>query len=184
MAKKVIPGALLGTEEEFLAGPGTFSEKDNIYALLSGELKETSRKLEVGQGVLLQKLGVGSVVYGRIENVIEPIALVNVRPVPQKNARYMALPGFCVLHASRVKDGYVKNIHDELKIGDLVRAKVIELREGELVLSTKDPGLGVVKAFCARCRRSLQQEGTGLKCGHCGNKEHRKLANDYRKVVL
>jgi len=184
MAKKVIPGALLGTEEEFLAGPGTFSEKDNIYALLSGELKETSRKLEVGQSVLLQKLGVGSVVYGRIENVIEPIALVNVRPVPQKSARYMALPGFCVLHASRVKEGYVKNIHDELKIGDLVRAKVIELREGELVLSTKDPNFGVVKAFCSRCRRALQQEGAGLKCGHCGNKEHRKLANDYRKVVL
>jgi exosome complex component CSL4 len=75
----------------------------------------------------------------------------------------------------------VKNVRDEYKIGDIIRAKIVDLRNGEMRLSTDGEDLGAIKAFCAVCRHPMKVESGILQCEECGAKDNRKIAKDYRK---
>ena len=165
MAKRiVVPGEFIGTEEEYIAGEGTFSENERIYAKIAGELSDTARKLSVSQEKPLQALGVGSVIIGRVENVVEPIALVSIATGSDMKDRFGETSDYAVLHASMIKRGYVKNVRDEYKIGDIVRAKIADLRNGEFRLATDSDELGAIEAFCAKCRHPMKLESVMLKC--------------------
>lgn len=178
--KATVPGTFLGTVEEYIDSVGTFVENDNIYSALGGRVEDKDRTLSVEQGARLTPMQVGAIVYGLVVKVVEPIALIRITPIETQKTRYTEVPDNCVLHASKVKQGYVKYIHDELKIGDIVKARVLEVRETEIVLTTADPALGVVKAFCSSCRLPLKREGINLSCPNCGKKEHRKTSDAYR----
>lgn len=182
--KGVVPGSHVGTEEEFIAGSGTFVEDAGIYSTLLGELGEEQKTLSVRSKVMLHPIHAGVEVLGRVENIVEPIALVSIIPLAADNARYTEVPDYCVLHASRVKEGFVKNIRGEFRIGDIIRAKVIDLRNSEVSLSTEGQEHGVVKAYCSKCRNPLVQMGAQLSCTECGAVESRKLSRNYRKLEV
>jgi exosome complex component CSL4 len=185
MAEKkfVVPGDFIGTEEEYLAGAGTFSEKERLYSTLTGGLEDEQRRLSVRQGRPLRSLEVGAVIFGRVENVVEPIALVSIIG-GSGGERFGGTSDYSVLHASMIKRGYVKNVRDEYKIGDIIRAKIAGLQNGEFRLTTDADDLGAVKAFCGKCRHPMRVESGILKCEECGWKDNRKLANDYRKASV
>lgn len=186
MANIVLPGEFLGTEEEFAAGTGTRVEEGKIYAAVFGTM-EVSRDKVVSVRARVQApkpINAGSVVYGRVEEIFEPVALIQLQAVEWKEGRQIPPEGYSVLHASRVKQGYVENIHDEVRIGDIVKCSVEGTRkDGEIGLSMKAPGLGVVKAYCSRCRGALALiQGGLLKCGRCGSEERRRLSTEYSFV--
>jgi len=182
--KHVMPGDAIGTEEEFIGGSGTYMEGEQIRASASGALNDKDRSLSVSRHNMLASVKPGTIVLGRVENVVEPIALISVLPQQEGSTRFAMLPDNCVLHASRIKDGFVKNVRDELRIGDIVRAKIAEVRNGEIHVSTEGAEFGVIKAFCIKCRHALTLVGGSLSCPECGNKENRKLASDYRNVNI
>lgn len=190
MEKKfVIPGDFIGIEEEYLAGEGTFSDGENIRSTISGEASESDRKLAVSQKKKLRTIGIGAVILGRVENIVEPIALVSMLGGSQAESdgeigRYGENPDYAVLHASMIRHGYVKNVRDEYKVGDIIRAKIVDIRNGEMRLSTDSDELGAIKAFCGKCRHPLRVESGLLKCESCEAKDNRKIAKDYRKVQL
>lgn len=183
----VVPGEFIGTEEEFLGGEGTFSEGEGVYASAAGQASESDRKLVVSQKKTLRALGIGSVIIGRVENIVEPIALVSMlggSGEEESADRFGENPDYAVLHASMIRRGYVKNVRDEYRIGDIVRAKIVDIRNGEMRLSTDADELGAIKAFCAKCRHPLKLESGLLKCESCENKDNRKIAKDYRKAQV
>jgi exosome complex component CSL4 len=174
-----VPGKLLGTEEEFIAGANTVQEGSDIYASVIGSENAKDKVAKVRQAVFVPTaLKPGDVVVGRIEEIFEPVALVNVGLLrDEKNrTRQLALPGYAVLHASRVKNGYVKNIHDEVKIGDILRARVEELKKEDVALTIKDDDLGVVIAFCTQCRTQMERKAELFQCPACNASERRKAA--------
>ena len=177
----VVPGEFIGTEEEYVPGAGTYTENERIYASISGDLKEDARKLSVEQKRPLRQLSPGATVIGVIENVVEPIALVSIRG-GSGSEWFGETPDYAVLHASMIKKGYVKNVRDEFKVGDIVRARIADLRNGELRLSTDGDELGAIAAFCAKCRNPMKLESGMLKCEKCEWKDNRKMAKDYRKA--
>lgn len=179
MEKEAAPGTPLGTEEEYIAGTGTYVEEGVIYSSTSGAVSESNKKLAVSQRAELREVGRGAIVYGRVENIIEPIALVSVIPISSEGVRFPCVPNYCVIRAANVKHGYVKQIRDEFKLGDIIKAKVIEVKKDELVLGTEDDEFGVVKAFCTVCRHPLSLSGSSLICEECGSKERRKLSKEY-----
>lgn len=179
MEKDVAPGTFLGTEEEYIAGSGTYIEGGKVYSSAAGVVRESDKNLSVDQKAALHSVKPGTIVYGRVEDVFEPIARVSVIPVSSKGVRFAGLPDQCVIRISNVKMGYVKQIHDEFKIGDIIKAKVIDVSKGEVALGTKEDNLGVVKAFCTTCRSPLCLVGSSLVCGKCGGKEMRKLSKEY-----
>ena len=187
MQKKfAVPGDVLGNEMESLPGNGTYLENEEIYATLAGEVAESERKLSVSQSKPLKAIGIGSIIIGTVENIPEPIALIAIRTDEETAHRYGENPDYAVLHASMIKRGYVKNVRDEYKIGDIVRARVADIRNGELRLTTDEEGLGAIKAYCSKCRHALALENGALACENpdCGHKDNRKFAKDYRKALL
>jgi exosome complex component CSL4 len=183
--KFVVPGDFIGTEEEYVPGSGTHVEGDKFYSALSGELTDEARTLSVSQKRTLAPLGVGVTIIGSIENIVEPIALIRIKQGSNSGEdRLGDNPDYSVLHASMIKRGYVKNVRDEYKIGDIIRAKIVDIRNGEMRLSTDSDSLGAIKAFCAKCRHAMKLSVGGLECESCGAKDNRKIASDYRAVTL
>lgn len=184
MEKKfAIPGDNIGSEMENLPGAGTYADKDEIYSSLTGEVKDEARTLSIAQARPLASLGVGTTIIGVIENIVEPIALVSMKE-GAGHQRFGVNPDYAVLHASMIKKGYVKNVRDEYKIGDIIRAKIADMRNGEMRLATDAENLGAIKAFCAKCRHAMKIENNIMECESCGNKDNRKVANDYRKAEV
>ncbi len=183
--KLVVPGDFIGTEEEYLAGEGTFSENERIYANIAGEAGDEQHKLFVSQKKSLHALGIGTMVVGRVENIVEPIALVSIASGSGASEnRFGETSDYAVLHASMIRKGYVKNVRDEYKIGDIIRAKIVDIRNGEFRLSTDADECGAIKAFCGKCRHPMKFESAVLKCESCEWKDNRKLAKDYRKAQV
>jgi len=56
-----------------------------------------------------------------------------------KFGAFVELPGGAtgLVHISEIADTYVKDIHDYLKVGDIVTVKVLNVREGKIGLSIK-----------------------------------------------
>ena len=182
-AKFVIPGTEVGIEEEFESGTGTANEEGRILAAVAGPLSEKDRRLQVEGKPALTSLTPGSWVVGRIDNISEPVALAVVQAEEIAGQRAPQTSAYCVLHASYIKRGYVKKVRDEYRIGDIIRAKIVELKNGEFHISTDDPHAGCLVAFCSTCRQPMQKKPAGLQCPGCERRENRKLADDYRVMA-
>lgn len=182
--KTVMPGDEVGTEEEFTSGAGTHMQEGIIYSTLQGTLNSEGKVLTVSQGRMLAPLKVGTYITGAVDNIAEPVALVVVEGEGDANIRYAQSNAYVILHASRIKRGYVKNVRDEIRIGDILRAKVVEEKNGEMHISTEDEDCGVLKGFCTACRHALIKKPTGLECTSCGRRENRKMASGYVGVAV
>src|SRR2546426_746488 len=101
----------------------------------------------------------------------------------------MVLPGDEIaeaegtIHISNVSEEYTEDIHDMYRLGDVIRAKVIQVKPS-LQLTTAERDLGVVKALCSVCRGPLELRGKDLYCPRDERTEHRKLAADYADLRL
>jgi len=176
----VSPGEELGTEEEFIPGEGTAAVGGKIIATAFGKLEvDKNHKTSVASCAAPKKIGVGSIVYGRVEEIFEPVALVSITPSKHDALRQVPLDGYAVLHASKIKNDFVKNVSEEVKRGDIIKAKVVDYRKTDCLLSTAAPDLGVIKGFCEVCRAPLPKEGRGLKCPRCGKYAVRKTSSEY-----
>ena len=180
MSEFYFPGKFLGTEEEFIPGDGAYVEEGRIYSCTTGETRVGSdRKINVKSIVTVPSLiRPGMTVYGRVEEIFEPVALVRLDPIESGNIRQSSVRLMSVLHVSKVKNGYVRNIRECVRIGDVMKARVEDVRKGEIYLNIKDSNLGVIKAFCSRCRGPLNLKDGFLQCT-CGSREIRKISSDY-----
>ncbi|MFH1307174.1 MAG: exosome complex RNA-binding protein Csl4 [Candidatus Micrarchaeota archaeon] len=181
-SKLVAPGQKIGTEEEYVAGAGTYTEGSSIYAAVFGELIEKERTLNVFGKASIATPAIGSRIIGRIQNIVDPIAIVNVYEIEDgEHQRYPVTGENFVLKTPNIKRGYVKQIKDEYRIGDIIRAKIIDIKNGECHLSTEEDDCGCIKAFASqgKGRYPLVKTATGLVCKENDEKENRKIASDY-----
>ncbi|MDO8339443.1 MAG: exosome complex RNA-binding protein Csl4 [Candidatus Burarchaeum sp.] len=174
---KVVPGALLGTEEEVMAGANAVQDGSDIVASATGEAEVKSKVASVrtkGTGPVHVKPG--DIIVGRVAEIFEPVALIDMGMQQTSEGRQVAPPGYAVLHASRVRDGYVKNVHDEVKIGDIVKGRVDDIRKEDVLLTVNERELGVIIAFCTNCRAKMEKKGAEFYCAACDSTEKRKAA--------
>lgn len=178
----VVPGDKIGVIEEFIPDYGTYVENGVIYSNNVGYLLVNSVDKKVSvypltRGTCVPKTG--SVVVGHVVNVQSAMAFIRIIKVGKK-----FLSGFFtgVLHVSDVDVKYTKDISDAIKLGDLVRAKVISEANRTFHLTTKGDNLGVILALCSKCGEALRlktKRSKKLYCDKCGNNESRKIASDY-----
>ena len=177
----VVPGDRLGVIEEFTSGSGTYVEDGIIHAQVTGRtlLDMLNRQVSVYPIVEAATVPqVGSVVTGMATDVRNKNAILHIFKIGDKNLSG-AFKGD--LHISGVSHGYVDNMYDVCKSGDIIRAKVISTANRSVFLSTVDRDLGVIQALCSMCGNPLETANRGLSCPKCGNFERRKLAPDYGK---
>ena len=189
----VFPGEQVATEEEFAPSGGTFAEAGKVF---SAEVGEPVLDAKAHQARLQPKTRVpvlqhaGTVTFGLVANATDKVALVDLIAVKEQGFR-QALTGIsAILRVSNVKRGFVESLRDEVRSGDILRVKIIEVSPHTVQLSIVDANLGVVKAFCSVCRSPLKalpvgpRGPPGLVCENCGSKETRKAASDYDSVKL
>ena len=183
----VIPGDFLATAEEFVPGDGAYEEDGKIYSSCTGVVLVDVQTKHIS--VFPRALGPPAlkrddVVVGRVEGVRDQSANIYIGVLRGREDRELPLPNMGTIHVSQVHTGYVKEMHDQFKPGDIVRARVLNARREPVQLSTAGDDLGVIVASCARCYALLGREDSKLRCSECSNLEFRKLASDYSQGAL
>lgn len=181
----VLPGDLVGTSEEFTARNGTFVDKGNIYAASAGLVEVNTKDRSISVSPVTNTpphLNVGDIVIGQITDVKDSVALVEIAGIKGKGEREIVNVEQAAIHVSNVKDAYVKELYYEFAPFDIVKARVIDMKNMRLTTINKD--LGVMKAYCGRCRGVLKLENEKLKCPKCGRTETRKISSDYGTGII
>ena len=177
------PGDFIANAEEFTPGDGTYLDDGEVRAACIGTAKKDMdnrvvNMKPVSRMPMLQRRGL--VVVGKIMKASDKVAFLDLLPVEKDGHTYLPSRASHVLRVNNITRGFVKSLKDCFKVGDIVRAKIIETSPDDVQLSTDAPDLGVIKAFCTRCRSALDKDGDGVKCPECGWKDRRHMAKDYR----
>ena len=122
---------------------------------------------------------VGAVVTGQVTKLQSKTAIIRIFRI---NKEKLSGHFSGLLYISDVSKSYIDTIHDVCKSGDIIRAKVISIKNRNNHLSTADRNLGVIHAFCSRCGHILEQKGYTMNCPNCRKIEKRKTAIDYGKI--
>src|SRR3990170_783615 len=183
-AKMVLPGDQVAVAEEFEAGEGTYEREGLIFASTPGvlSLDATNRVARVRPFNPPAELKVGDIVYGVVDDIRQMMATATVAAIHGRT-RQISGQSEGTIHISNVSESYTEDIRDMFHLGDVIRAKVIQVKPS-VQLTTAEPILGVVKAFCGQCRGPLELRGRELYCPRCERSERRKLARDYEDLKL
>ena len=183
--KIVMPGDQLSTSEELSPGDGTFEENGIIRAARIGtyEANEKHRTAEVKPVTSIPViLKIGDIVIARIIMAKSTMIIAEVVHVAGKS-RSISGDTDATIHVKEIAQGFIKEASSEYKAEDYIRARVIQVKPS-VQLETKDRDLGAIKALCSKCRHPLLKKSNGLECENCGNKEHRRIAEDYGALDL
>jgi exosome complex component CSL4 len=183
--KFVLPGDKIGYAEEFVVGKGAYEENGEIFAAVAGKLIVKDRIMNIEPIKDIPEIKNGDVVLGRVVDVRNSLALVELSRKKGYDRDLMHL-GIAALHVSNVQTGYLKDLSAAIRYMDTIKARVIDAEN--LKLSTKEPDMGVIKSLCSVCKHELwmesvssKKESNALKCPRCGNVERRKTSTDYGK---
>jgi len=162
--KLTLPGEELATIEEFNPSFGSYSDGDKIRSKLIGKVKYDYKERVIIVEPLIKKLTLPS-------EGDEIIGLVELAQGPILNIRITHING------ERSNKGFIGlALQEEVKVGDLVKGKVISLENGVIHLSLD----GVIYTTCPSCGGKVKRiRENSIKCLNCGHVESRKLAKDF-----
>ena len=176
MAKKlVLPGDHLSSAEEAEAGDNTYSEKDEIYSAGFGEDESGPGKSAVRTRRSLTQPSIGLGVYCVIMKTSLNKAVAGCISISEAEGGKRGVQFDAVLPVTAIREGYVDKVRDEVKVGDIIKAKIEKIMKTGIDISIRPPDCGVVCAFCPRCREKMPLRERIFICASCGWKERRKL---------
>ena len=178
----VLPGDLLGTAEEFVPGRGTYEDKGKIYAALMGHRYVDARDKAVRVDALhaIPHVVEDDLVYARVDELKSAMAVCTVLSLASGRRAVPGAPEGTV-HISKAKDGYTESLGEVFQTGDILLARVLQAQP-TIKLSTASANLGVVSARCQVCHGLLERGPKELDCPRCGNRESRKMAQDFHSI--
>ncbi len=182
-SRLVTPGEPLCAPEEFMPGPGTYVDDGHVRAAQLGVASYDLKNRIVTVKPLTSQPRIprtGDVVLGVVVNIRDELATLKI-VADDKGENYSGTYTG-ILHVSQVSTRYVKVVEEAVKMGDLVKVKILR-DSAPYQLTLKDARLGVVAAACSNCGGLLVKTSSGqLKCPRCGSVERRKTAPDYMFV--
>jgi exosome complex component CSL4 len=172
----VLPGDHLSSAEEAEPGQNTYSERDEIFSATMGEDTSVSGLAAVkSRGRNLPLPAVGMEVYGVVVKASPNKAVAGCIPVSEAEGQGRGVEIFAVLPVTAVRRGYVNDLRDEVKIGDILRARIKSIDRTGVEISMLQQECGIVACFCPRDRRRMDLHDTIFICPQCGWKERRKI---------
>ena len=193
----VIPGDALGPSSKYRNGVGTCTRRGTVYATLVGKVK-VDREENSADNKSLPIMSVearfkrtvtvpevGCRVICKVVNITERQAKVNMLCVEGK---VLAEPFHGIIRREDVRatEKDTVEIFHSFRPGDMVRARVISLGEGQsYVMSTAGNELGVVLARCDQCGEMMSPVSwCEVQCNKTGVREKRKVAKVVNAVPL
>jgi len=174
----VTPSDYLCVEEEFMPSSGTYVDNGAVRAAIVGFAiyDFLSRRVSVKPVKPLRIPKAGDTVVGVVTAVRDEIAIVKVLGFDIYNTFKNPFTG--LLHISQASESRVQNLYEVVRLGDMIKAKVLNSYI-PLLLSTKEPKLGVILAYCSRCGAILVKKDSNLICSRCRSTEVRKVSLEY-----
>jgi len=174
--KLVLPGEHLLSAEEAEAGRNTYTENDEIYSAAFGSENVSEGKVSVERkGSSLLRPHVGMDVYCVITKTTPNKAIAECMPVSEAEGRERSIEMTAVLPVTGIRKGYVEKITDEVRIGDIIKAKISKVTKSGIDLSIFAPPYGLIAVFCPRCRNRMELKDKIFLCNNCEWKERRKI---------
>jgi exosome complex component CSL4 len=177
--KLCLPGDVVGVIEEFIPSKNVYQENYNLRSKVIGT---TSFDLETKIVEVIPKainsgvpkvndeiIGIVDQMQGGVVSV--RILEINGKPVHSQFIGLLILRSF----AGKIGSKFV------LKLGDLVKAKVISLTNNLIHLSINDEKYGVIYTRCSFCGGDVQVVGKRVQCTECRMVDERKLSSDFGK---
>jgi exosome complex component CSL4 len=182
--REVFPGERLAVIEEYGDGEGTYEMDGDVR---SAELGVTKRN-DAARSVEVEK---------KTPEIIVPregmVAVAEVGSVARRDARLdifmldgrLIHPTYSgVVHISDISRDYTKNIDLALRSGDIVKGRIVNVKNRLNQMSLAGNEYGVVYAFCSRCGGLLENNRGRLTCPDCGRVERRKTTRSYGREEL
>lgn len=187
---RVMIGQTIASEEEYIGEDNTFvNDEGEIKASVIGEILKDEEEKTIKVKGKVGKLQINDKVYAEVSDVKPKMMLVNIIKITNRDEteNKPTTNKMAALHMNNVSREFIDRLRDVAKIGDIIRAEIYQLNNGMIDLSTKFKGLGVVSAYCSRCRTKLRikerdrknKDLTVMQCPRCKNKETRKVAFKY-----
>ena len=182
--REVFPGERLAVIEEYGDGEGTYEMDGDVRSAELGVTRRNnaSRSLEVEK---------------KTPEIIVPregmVAVAEVGSVARRDARVdifmldgrLIHPTYSgVVHISDISRDYTKNIDLALRSGDIIKGRIVNVKNRLNQMSLAGNEYGVVYAFCSRCGGLLENNRGRLTCPDCSRAERRKTARSYGKEEL
>ena len=179
----VFPGDRLGVIEEFQPGPYTYEENGEIRSAVLGIPRFSSKNYMIQvlprppTAPIPRK---GDIVIGQVAHTGSQIATINIFYINGKEV----FPTYtAIIHISQVSKGYISNMEDAYKSGDIIRARVVNGKTIPVQIETLESNHGVIFSRCSKCGDVLVKLGKDkLKCNSCQRTEKRKTAVDYGRA--
>ncbi len=177
----VLPGEFIASMEEEIPGQNTYTEKDGIFASGFGEADSHDHVVNVkwDKSRHVAQFKPGMDVLCVVRKVSPTKAFLNCTPADDIGRPGSGIDTSAVLPVQNMDTSYVRDARDMVRAGDIVRARICKIEKSDVDLQIVDPELGVLKAFCISCRHEMALKKGSLICTDCGNKEQRKISDDY-----
>lgn len=183
MKEMLMPGDRLATNEEYMPGEGTYERGGVIFAAIAGYecFDEKDKVARVSPVCPSRTLRLDDIILGEVDRVSNSVVKVRISGLDRRGES-TGMDRIGAIHVSRMMEDYVKEARHHFRIGDYVRARVVQL-EPSIQLSTDAEELGILKARCLRCRGILSNKDGELFCPTCDRTETRKTAGDFHRFT-
>jgi len=178
--KLVLPGEHLLSCEEAEPGENTYTEKDEIFSTAFGETVVSEGAVTITRKRRVPKKPQrGMDVYCMVKKTSPNKAVVECIPVEGAEGPGSTIPITAVLPVTALgKRGYVRDLREEVKIGDVIKAQVSKVTKTGVDISIVGPQCGFMCVFCPRCRKRMDLKDRIFICNDCGWKERRKTPRE------
>ncbi len=172
----------MGYEEEFVAGKHAYESGGSVYSDSIGMKSIDSSKHEAGVSKATREVKIlerGCTVLGVVSLVKQHSVLVEIKEAEKDGERRSVHDRNGSIAVFNISSSYVNSTDEMYRIGDIVKARVIEVTAYGVELETKAPELGVIKAFGIKSRKPLHLIDGKLRDAATGETEERKVSADY-----
>jgi exosome complex component CSL4 len=182
--KEVFPGERLAVIEEYNEGEGTYQSDGEVRSAELGITRHNNANRSVSVEKKTPEIIVpveGMVAVAEVGSVARRDARVDIFML---NGRHIHPTYSGVIHISDISRDYTKNIDMALRNGDVVKGRIVNVKNRLNQMSLAEPEYGVIYAYCSRCGGLLELDRGRLMCPDCGRVERRKTARSYGKEEL
>jgi len=181
----ILPGDVLASSEEYLAGEGTYEEGGHVRAACLGQkvVDEVDRVVSIApRGVPPRRIMVGDVVVGLVTVLKNQLANLRISAIEGVSRPYLP-ESLGTIHISNVEDHFITDLGRYIRPGDMVRARVLQA-EPTIQLTTRGDDMGVVKGRCGYCNGDLALRDEELRCPNCQVTWQKKVSRLYGNTNL
>ena len=177
--KLVLPGEHLLSGEEAEPGENTYVEKDEIFSAAFGETVVSEGAVAIKRKKAPRRPHTGMAVYCLVKKTSPNKAVADCMPVEGAEGPGSTMPITAVLPVTALgKRGYVQDLRDEIKIGDVIKAQISKITKTGIDISIVAPQCGFICVFCPRCRKKMDLKDRIFICNACEWKERRKIPQE------